>query len=84
MIDKMTLSRTQVREEILSKPCEKCGKKIPKNYDCVLSFYRGNFVVFHIKCWEETVKGKGVMPDDADCGRISPGDIYNPCLNGSR
>jgi hypothetical protein len=45
------IDRAKVRPEILAKPCSRCGKPCPEK-DTMLSFTRGEFVVFHHQCFQ--------------------------------
>jgi hypothetical protein len=46
----MAIARSEVRKDILGRPCEKCGELIPQDTDCILSFFRGSFIVLHEDC----------------------------------
>ena len=46
----MTILREGVRQDILDRPCEKCGEQIDDAIDCILSFYRGSFILLHNEC----------------------------------
>jgi hypothetical protein len=51
------LHRSEVRPEILAKPCAECGKPIGEKEDCVVTFYRGEFIVLHEECTEFIKRG---------------------------
>jgi hypothetical protein len=44
--------KKDVRPEILQQPCESCGERLDPSADCMLSFYRGRFIVVHNECSE--------------------------------
>jgi hypothetical protein len=45
----MAIQRSEIRPEILARPCEKCGEAIG-DVDCVITFYRGEFILLHQEC----------------------------------
>jgi hypothetical protein len=46
----MPILKSQVRPEIIARGCAKCGQPIDDNENCVLTFYRGTFIVLHEEC----------------------------------
>lgn len=42
--------RSEIRKVILERPCEKCGETIPSDVDCILTFFRGSFIMLHDEC----------------------------------
>lgn len=42
--------KSDIREDLQSGPCEKCGEHIYKEQDHVLTFYRGRFIILHEEC----------------------------------
>ena len=49
----MPILRKKIRKDILEKPCRNCGHAINENAKQAISFYRGEFVMFHEKCFDE-------------------------------
>lgn len=45
--------RKELREDISSRLCGHCGQSIPEDEDCILSFYRGEFILLHKNCYCE-------------------------------
>ena len=46
----MAISRDDVRKDILERPCEKCGESVSEETNCLLTFFRGSFVILHKEC----------------------------------
>jgi len=46
----MTIKNEDVREDIKTRVCEKCGEPLEDGKDYILSFYRGSFIVLHEAC----------------------------------
>ncbi len=46
----MVLHKSEVRQEILNRLCEKCGEGYAKEEDFILTFYRGQFITLHERC----------------------------------
>ena len=44
--------KSEIRPEILAKPCAKCGQAIPEDEDSILTFFRGEFIRLHEGCKE--------------------------------
>jgi len=42
--------RSEVRQEILEKPCDRCGELVERGG--YLSFRRGEYVMFHDDCFQ--------------------------------
>lgn len=56
----MALLKSEIREDLRSGPCEKCGERISEDNDHILSFYRGSFIILHEECadfMEHATKG---------------------------
>ena len=44
------IRKNEVRQDILDRPCEKCGKGYAEDEDRILTFYRGEFITLHEGC----------------------------------
>lgn len=49
------LDRNEIREDILARPCERCGEAVEESdyasdNEPVLTFYRGSFILLHGEC----------------------------------
>ena len=65
----MGLARSQIRADILEKPCPECRQLVPEDGTGVLTFYRGEFLFLHEDCFTEFYKRGGPRPDpDAHLG----------------
>jgi hypothetical protein len=42
--------KSEIRPEILAQGCAKCGGAILEEEDCVLTFFKGSFIVLHEDC----------------------------------
>lgn len=46
----MVLHKSEIRQEILNRPCEKCRERYSENEDFILTFYQGQFITLHERC----------------------------------
>lgn len=46
----MSLLRENIRPDLQSGLCEKCGEHIPGTEDYTLTFYAGCFIILHDEC----------------------------------
>jgi hypothetical protein len=48
----MAIHKEDLREDLQSGACKECGGPISKDEECMISFYRGEFVLFHNGCFD--------------------------------
>lgn len=81
----MAIARSEIRKDILDRPCKKCGEAVLENDEAVLSFYRGEFIMLHEKCSDfiETVQNnKPLNQTEAAGGKASwPRDAFEALLD---
>lgn len=69
----MALMKSEVREELRSGPCEKCGGHIAERENHVLTFYKGAFIILHSGCQDFLEHGRKDVAPSAP--RESPAEL---------
>ena len=52
----MPIVRDEIRQELLDAPCKECEHRIHEKDQLIISFYRGEFVVFHEDCFDKFIQ----------------------------